>query len=636
MTKHIYKAAIAVLALTGMLAVPACSDKDDVPAVTPDGPEMSLSLKGLSAATTAGDAALPVLNVFQFNTGGLYTKSEHDNYDAASIGLIKGSTTALYCVSGINVEVEPKVSEADFVRTTVSNSEGDNSAPLFMTGYSAIESTQLTCELTMRRGVARIDLDARDADMDITEITVDDAPSASYIFAGEAGKLAAPTTEYKHIFESAPAGLENGVFMLFESASEVHVTVHGMVDGVPVAVPAVLSSVERGKVYTLRVYDKDVTIRAAFSVADWGEGTTISGQPDMTSGLFIDEANSVFPDGVTVDYLNNIIDVPGTGVSGMKIAFSTELRVDLDTVCYEGKRVLVDSVAEKYVRIEAEKAFNTPTGVVTRFGVDIDSQLKGRPGYEMKMYVRKTNMGTGYDYVTIRVAQSPYQIETVTLAGVTWMAFNCTTPNLDDQIYVDEGLTVEDMYVKDWVGCVGGLFQFGRQYKYIPYQGYKPSNNLGDQKQDIPWVHASHMPCPEGFHVPSLAELRSLFPHETTIPGKYVAGNGETINVELVRLPGDVVTPTNVNGVRRYLKFVSEETGNCLILPLAGYKGDKSTAASANFGRDGVYWSSENPNCPGGYARAYRFMFNWGDQCNMQEFQFQMEAFAYVRAVKDN
>ncbi len=624
------------MALAGLLA--ACSDKEDAPLVSPDGPEMSLSLslKGLSTTPAAGAASMPALSVFQFDAAGLYSKSEFDKYDATSIGLIKGSTTALYCVSGIGVATEPKMNEADFLMSTVESAEGDNSAPLFLTGYAPVEESQMRCELTMRRGVARIDLDASDADMEITEITVDDAPAASYVFAGEAGKLVAATTVYKHTFDAAPTGLESGVFMLFESAGEVHVTVHGTANGATVAIPAVIPAVERGKVYTLRVYESNATIRAGFSVADWGEGGTISGQPDMTSGLFIDKANSVFPEGVTVDYQNNIIDVPGTGVKGMKIAFSTELRVDLDTVCYEGKRVVADSVASKYVRIAAQKAYNTPTGVVTAFDVDIDGQLKGRPAYEMKMYVRKTNMGTSYDYVTIRVAQSPFQIETVTIAGLTWMAFNCTTPELDDQIYVEEGLTVEDMYVKDWVKCVGGLFQFGRRYKYIPYQGYNPSNNLGGQTQDIPWVHETHMPCPEGFHVPSLAELRMLFPNETTIPGTYVAGNGETIKVELVRLPGDVVTPTNVNGVCRYLKFISQETGNCLILPLAGYKGDKSTAASSNFGRDGVYWSNENPNCPGGYARAYRFLFNWGDKCNMQEFQFQMEAFAYVRAVKDN
>ncbi|MDE5871200.1 MAG: hypothetical protein K2H22_04615, partial [Muribaculaceae bacterium] len=63
---------------------------------------------------------------------------------------------------------------------------------------------------------------------------------------------------------------------------------------------------------------------------------------------------------------------------------------------------------------------------------------------------------------------------------------------------------------------------------------------------------------------------------------------------------------------------------------------DKSTAASSNYGRDMVFWGNDNQGCPGGYARAMRFMFNWGNACNAELFQFQMEAFAAVRAVKNN
>lgn len=630
MTNHLLKAAAGVLAVAGMMA--SCSDDNGAaPVISNDGTKMSLAVKGLSTT----EAGQPVLNVYQFDADGLFSNSAIDSYDPSAIALILGSSHSLYCVSGYAPEADEATTESDFALSVITSPEGENSAPLFLSAWTELERGQKNCELTMKRGVTRIDLDARDADMDITDITVEDAPAASYIFVtGATAPATTATTSYTHTFDSAPTSIESGLFMLFESAAEVHINVNGIIDGTPVTVPAVLSSVERNKVYTLRVYDKNATVKASFSVADWEDGDIIPGGLDTTTGLHIDEATSVIPEGVTVDYLTNVVNVPASGVDGLKISVSSELRVDLDSIAFIGKRVLADSVEAKFVKVVAEKAYNTPTGVISTFTLDIAEQLKGRPDYEIRLYLKKSSMMTSYDYVSVRVAQSPFQIETVKLAGITWMAFNCTTPNLDDQIYVDEGATVEDMYVKDWVTCVGGLFQFGRQYKYVPYQGYKPSNDLGGQKQDIPWIHDTHMPCPEGFRVPTLEELQTIFPHNTPIPGTYTAGNGEQIRVELVRLPGDVVTPTNVNGVCRYLKFISEETGNTLILPLAGYKSDKSTAASANFGRDGVYWSNSNASCPGGYARAYRFMFNWGDNCQMQDFQFQMEAFAYVRAVK--
>lgn len=641
MTNNIFKAKIGVIALMGVLTLASCSDKEDMPLAggDNDGSGFSLSIKGMPAAPAGATAASgqEAISVFQFGPEGLFSKNIINSYNPEAINLVKGTTRALYCVSGIDIEASEETTQAEFSLSTIATEEGAASAPLFLSAYTSIEPTHMDCELTMKRGVARIDLDARDADMDISSIIVEDAPAASYIFAGDAGKLKSETTVYTYEYATAPTGMEKGVFMIFESDKDVHVTVHGSVDGVDIAVPAVIENAERNKVYTLRIYDKNATVKAAFSVSDWEEGDTFNSSPDMSKGLHIDMAASVFPEGVTVDYVNNIIDVPGSGAEGMKIAFSSEMRVDIDTICYAGERVLIDSIEAKHVKFVAEKAYNTDKGVISKFNVDINPQLKGRPNYEIKMYVKKTVMNTSYDYVTIRVAPSEFQIPTVELAGITWMAFNATTPEADDQVYVEKGKTVEDMYVADWIGCTGGLFQFGRQYKYIPYQSYNPCNDLGGQKQDIPWIHESHMPCPEGYHVATIDEWHQLFPVGTRLVSgsSYTAGNGETINVEIIRLPGDVVTPTKVNGVCRYMKLTSEETGNCLILPLAGYKGDKSTAASSNFGRDVVYWGNDNPGCPGGYARAMRFMFNWGDQCTAEEFQFQMEAFSYVRAIKN-
>ncbi|MDE6335858.1 MAG: hypothetical protein K2L34_04735, partial [Muribaculaceae bacterium] len=128
---------------------------------------------------------------------------------------------------------------------------------------------------------------------------------------------------------------------------------------------------------------------------------------------------------------------------------------------------------------------------------------------------------------------------------------------------------------------------------------------------------------------------RTLCPNGTVIPGTYKAGNGESITVTLHAVDGTIQTPTKVGGSIRYMKFTSNDTGNVLILPIAGWKGDKSTAANPTFGKDAVYWTNSNVSCWGGHARAFRFMFNWGDEAKMEEFQFAMEAFAYVRAIKN-
>lgn len=633
MANNIYKYSVAFLSLSSIIGLSSCSTDIDGIEVSPSSDVVEIQLKGLPSRS-GGDAAAS-FSVFQFEGESLSKSTVIDSFDAEKISLQRGSTTDLYCVSGIPVAVTPEMKVSEFLRSAVYSEDGADTAPLFLTGYSSVSEDMKGLELTMKRGVARIDIDASSAAMEIEEIVVEDAAAGSYVFEDPSAPLEVGKVSYSRKFDSSRGLHFKNAFLLFESADPVNVDIRGSIDGSPVSLKAVIESVQRNKVYTLHVYDTNVSLSASFSVADWGNGGDIDAGINGAHAMLIDREKSWFPEDVKVDYSNNVIEVPGYGAQGMKLAFVSELRVDLDSVSFSGERVVVDGVAEKYVHISKEKPVNELSGVLTKFGVDVDPQLKGRPGYEFRIYVKKCSMDVSYDFVTVRVAPSPVQIETVRIAGYDWMAFNCTTPDIDDQIYVEEGLSVEDMYINDWVKCVGALFQYGRQYAYIPYQGYDPCNDLGGQTQDMPWIHYSHMPCPEGYHVPSLSEMQSLFPHGVTIPGTYTAGNGESITVELVRLPGDVVTPTNVNGICRYLKFISNETGNTLILPLAGWKGDKSTAASANFGRDGVYWSNNCENCAGGHAKAWRFLFNWGDSCEMQEFQFAMEAFAYIRAIKN-
>ena len=170
------------------------------------------------------------------------------------------------------------------------------------------------------------------------------------------------------------------------------------------------------------------------------------------------------------------------------------------------------------------------------------------------------------------MAPSDKQIETVEMGGSTWMAFNARSRDLEDQVYPLDGATVEEMYHTGWISSIGGLFQYGRKYMYVPWQGYSPSNNLGNQTADAPWQNDTHMPCPEGYRVPTRSELNSLLPKGQEIPGTYTAGNGEKITATLHIGEGTLTTPTGVTGTQHYVKFTSEDTGRYLIIPLAGGK----------------------------------------------------------------
>lgn len=577
MTNNIFKTGAGLLALFGAMTLASCSDKDEMQAVGDANADsnFSLAIKGMPAAATGTSEsdAQDAISVFQFGPDGLFSKSVINSYDPEGIDLVKGTTRALYCVSGIDIDVTEETTQAEFSLTAITTEEGVASAPLFLSAYTSIEASQMNCELTMKRGVARIDLDARDADMDISSITIDDAPTSTYVFEGEGVMPDNGSTVYTYEYVQAPTGVEKGVFMIFESDREVHVTVHGSVDGTEITVPAVIETVERNKVYTLRVYDKNATVKATFTMADWEEGDTFNSSPDMSKGLHIDPDLSVFPEDVTVDYVNNIIEVPYSGAEAMKIAFSSEMKVDIDTIIYSGQRVLVDSIEAKHVKFVAENAYNTDKAVITKFNVNINPQMKARPDYEIRMYVKKTVMNTSYDYVTIRVAASPYQIQTVEIGGSTWMAFNATTPDIAEQVFPEIGETVEETYQ---TMTIGNFFQYGRQLAYSPWTSNDPNANQSTPR-NIPWTDPECMPVSEGYHVATEAEWLSLIPSGVQIPSTYTAGNGEQIKVEVVELPGTLTdspsaSANKANIFMRYVRFESLETGNVLCIPICGMK----------------------------------------------------------------
>lgn len=596
MNKQIYRLSFGFLSLLSIAGLTACSDNVEFPSneTTPGG--IQLKIKGFSA--TGQDA----LHIYQFNTDRLIEHSALRQYDAASINLTKGDTRTLYCVSGIEMRDPSNLSSAEFGRSMVTLEAGSSFAPIFFSGVAEIGEEQKGCEMTMRRGVARIDLDARDAEMEISEIVVENVPTASYVFPMAVEKLDAPTTTITHTFDSAPDTLEEGLFTIFESSDELHVTVKGMARGTEIEIPATLSSVERGKIYTLRVYDRNVVLDASFSVSDWEEGTNISGGPDTAAALLIDEDSSVIPAGVKVDYTRNIVEVPASGVSGMTLAFNSDLKVELDTVYFTGERVEKDSVRQKYVKIAKQNPVNTPTGVVTKFNVNIAEQLKARPGYEIRLELRKPNLSISCDDVTIRVAESPYQIETVMMAGVNWMAYNATTSDLGDQIFSLPGKSVEDTYKEAWVSTIGNFFQFGRQKGYSPWEKNDPNGNE-DTERNIPWTNPDCMPVPEGYHVAKAAEWLALLPAGTQIPSTYTAGNKETIKVEIVEYPGTITdspceTANAANLRKRCYRFESLDTGNVLIIPICGLKSN-SWDLYPGYGKNKIhdfagYWVAED------------------------------------------
>lgn len=608
----------------------SCGDEEDRDAGPSYDPvDYSLIVKGLPFAdTSSAYEEITDVAVFQFCDGRLYkqqklTPDQDGKTDVAAV-----ADARLYCVANVTLRAQENVTtETDFSQSVIESGAGDRSAPYFLSTVTDLKSADIVGReviVTMKHGVARIDLNTlSDRKILIDELTVENAPAATRIFV-EKDPVSGKTVSYKKPYEPAFSGKDEAVFYLFESADPVTVTVHGSYDGIPVRIQVSIPEVERNKIYELEILNAGATFKGVFDVKDWEDGETVTGKPDTDRRITISPSQSSLPQGITADFEKNVVNVPASGITGLRLAFVADTRIDITDV---------EGLAEG-VSVGRMTVTDAPEGIVSAFDVSIPAQTNGRLGYSVFVHLKNALFADSYDFVEIKVAPSDHQIETVEMGGNIWMAFNARTPDLDDQIYTLDGLSVEEMYRYNWINTVGGLFQFGRQYMYTPWVGYNPSNNLGGQEQDIPWQSASHTPCPEGYRLPTRTELESIFPKGETIPGSYVVGNGERITATLHTAEGKLITPTGVSGSQRYVKFTAEDTGRYLIIPLAGGKGDKSTSNNPAFGKRAVLWTNSNAGCPGGYALAYWMKFENNESTAITEERLQMEAFASVRCVK--
>lgn len=628
MRKFYFKTPTAWFAALALMPLSACSDLGTgAPEISKgDSNVVAFKIAGIPYQDSSADDSekLTSVNVFHFKGDEFLMRTDVDDPYAENIGIPNQGTTRIYCVSGSELTADENLKESDFVLTTITSPANADSAPLF---YSAtadldegvLESRQLTVEL--KRGVARIDfINDANSNIEIKQVVVEDAPASTFVFACDSMPDEA-TVRYSHEFSEPFYGSEVALFTLFESNNPVHVRIIGDYGDTPINIRTTLPTVERNKVYTLQTVNVNSTVEGAFTIKDWEAGKSVGAVPSSTN-ILIDQINSVVPEGVEVDYTTNTVTVPFDGAKNIKLAFLAKTKVSVSSI--DGEISSAKVSANEPVKVEE--------GYISSFNLTVDPNK----GLAYTVIINVKDEEGRHNFIEVNVLNNPTRtIETVEIAGATWMAFNCSGPDLDKQIYPVDGLSVEDTYINNWVGAVGSLYQFGRQYSYIPYMGYNPVNNLGNQTQDMPWVNYSHMPCPEGYHVATLEEFRTLCPSGTMVPSTYTAGNGESITVTVHKIEGDLVTPTKVGGVGRYMKFKSNVTGNELILPIAGYKGDKSGTSNPTFGKDAVYWTNSCISCMGGHARGFRFMFNWGDEAKMEEFQFAMEAFAYVRAIKN-
>lgn len=575
-------------------------------------------------------------SVYMFNNDVFYKAQRDITTDASgniSLSVLTGSK--LYFLSGIaepaslSTLEEGKTTLATFLALS-SDAEAPHTAtqaPRFYSGTFTLteeNKAETTHTIQMTRTVARFDLDtSRDPLTKINRIAIENAAAAVLLFPGTTPVPELPRCSYEQTFEPAFSdGTSIDLFRIYESNKPVKVTAYCTYKDIPVVVKMDLPIVERNMIYKIVIQNVGAEITGVFEVKPWEDGGTVEGLPDATEKIIIDKGNSTIPENVTITENLNEVKVPNSGTD-MTLAFLADTQVEIATTDGLTSDIQINKITPE----------STSAGVVSKFHITVAAQGKGRLPYHVMLNMKSALQSGIYDQVRLSVAASDYQIEEVTLGGLTWMAFNARTRELEDQTYVLDGCSVEDMYEKNWLTTIGGLFQWGRIHMYTPWES--GSNNAGGQNQNNPWNADTHVPCPEGYRIPTSAELRALLPNDQPIPGTYTY-HGETITAELRTSAIDFKTPapSNLAGKGHYISLTST-SGQKLFLPLAGQKGDKSSSNNPSLGQGLFLWSNDMKGATGGWAWGVKYWPGNNPTANVvPNAQLQAEGYAYVRCVK--
>lgn len=505
---------------------------------------------------------------------------------------------------------------SDFLALRSAEKENEETS-LFFSGSCRITDLKSDVHrINLQRSVAQIDLDTSAGErILVTRIIVREASGSTTLFPSI--NLSSPVTRriYDIKYETPVCSMEN-VFRLYESNVPVDISVYVEYNGNPAVVNLSLHEVRRNFKYTIRLTEIEATIRGAIQLVPWIDNGNIEAAPDPNGKIYLSKEYSELPEGIDIN--ENIISVSDKG-GEMILAFISDVQTEL--VSMEGQS---DSF-----KMEPREVESMDKNVITKFWLGIAKQKEGRMGYQVTLRMKQKGQQFLYDTFLVNVAVN--QIPEVTIGGVTWMAFNATTRNLEDQVYLPDGTTVEDMYNKSWESIIGGLFQWGRIYMYPP--GLSGSSNAGKQEQNIPWAADTHVPCPDGYRLPTRAEMRALLPPLQRLPGEYMY-NGERIEATLITGDPAIAHIDKAVGETRTLRLESE-TGTVLYIPLAGDKMDITTA-SPELGAGFTLWTSENDGAVDGSAWVGQY---WpgknGDSAIISpDTQSETEWCAYVRCVK--
>ena len=330
-----------LLGLIFMLVFSGCTEHDDIRQTM--GNSNTFRIQAAHFSVSGANTSLPdenqirELDAYLFDEGKLIKKYEdlaRQDVNEYSIE-VPGNKGTLYFLGNSDAITDPSfiqsgMNEEDFLQLTTLPSV--SSASDFLSGRLDLSGTSTSQQVSLRHGVARIDLALQDAETTVKSISIKHVAQMGYLFGQDPIKTAAGT-EFEDInlqFEPQLDASKSGLLYLHEQANDqLAVSIIVSRDGKESVLKAQLpEAVKRNAVYTIRIFGNNAAIEAEIKIDEWNDGEDQELYPDLSSRILVNPDLSTFSEGVILAESLDAIQVPYQA-SRMTLVLNAPSEVDL-------------------------------------------------------------------------------------------------------------------------------------------------------------------------------------------------------------------------------------------------------------------------------------------------------------------
>lgn len=281
---------VRTLAFATVLGVglSSCSDKVETPPVTGAAPLVKTRLANFEGAeqALAGENDVTDLRACLFVDGTLSKVYDAPTSVDGGYGIqLDSHTGTLYVVANteglldLNALQERSISESEWLELSVGMK--DAAPARFFSGklqLDGMENSQTELPVTLKRGVARFDLQLRTAGVaSVSSITLKNAAQSAYLFPVGGDLSPADVTRQDAVATiSEPLTQDTqAVLYVYEQENDgLEIVVEAEIDGKATTLRKTLDcALERNKIYTLTVRKDVIDVRLDVSFDEWEEGS---------------------------------------------------------------------------------------------------------------------------------------------------------------------------------------------------------------------------------------------------------------------------------------------------------------------------------------------------------------------------